>query len=372
MDRVAGLIAAFRRDPNLEFSEAELKEIEPAASDDVWAAKAIALHHIRAKDFASALPLLERIPIMEPSQENICNLIVGLRSLGRYDRAIRTLVANQKSLDRIVYCDLICSLEARAGRIPEAVRHGDEALALKHKAAPPVPPRDEYRIAAFDPEQPSRNVISFSIWGSQPRYLNGAVTNAIVARFIYPGWTARFYTDGNVPSGFVEALKKQGAEVVMVPDKPAVTHGLFWRFLVEDDPAVDLYIVRDCDSVLNVKERWAVADWLSRGRAFHLMRDQPNHSELILAGMWGAHRGNIGDMAGRIDAYLGRSRGGHARTLDQQFTREILWPIVQHDVVMHDSWFDFGDPVRFSPDFPMPSWMHIGQNETDRRRSLAP
>ena len=83
---------------------------------------------------------------------------------------------------------------------------------------------------------------------------------------------------------------------------PPTGSGLFWRFLVEDDPDVDIYLVRDADSVINVKERWAVADWLNSGKAFHVMRDNPQHSELMLAGMWGAHRGNIGGMRKRIEA----------------------------------------------------------------------
>ncbi len=80
----------------------------------------------------------------------------------------------------------------------------------------------------------------------------------------------------------------------------SASFGLFWRFLVEDDPDVDFFLVRDADSVMNIKECAAVEDWLASGKAFHVMRDLPIHAELILAGMWGAHRGNIGNMRQRI------------------------------------------------------------------------
>ena len=34
--------------------------------------------------------------------------------------------------------------------------------------------------------------------------------------------------------------------------------GMFWRFLVADDPTVDRFIIRDSDSRLNARERFAV------------------------------------------------------------------------------------------------------------------
>jgi hypothetical protein len=369
MDRLTELIDALRRNPGLTLSGEDLALLAPAAETEIWAAKALLLDHVKAKRFDQCLPLLEAIVALEPTSENVCNMAVGLRSVGRDQAAIDFLRRREASVDRTAFCELMCSLHARTGDLAKAVLYGDEALALKHEAAPAAASRPS-RIAAFDPEAPSRNVIAFSIWGNQRRYLDGAVTNAIVIRYLYPGWTARFYTDGSTPAGFAEALAANGAQVVRVEGQPAATHGPFWRFLVEDDRGVDLYLVRDCDSVVNIKERWAVADWLKRGRAFHLMRDHPAHCELILAGMWGAHRGNIGDMTGRVAAFLDRSLGS-LPTADQLFTRRILWPIVQSDVVVHDSWFGFGDPVRYSPDFALPSGMHIGQNDWARRGGLA-
>jgi hypothetical protein len=358
------LIEAFRRNPGIALTEAELDLLAAASDRNVWAAKAVMLRHAGRREFEKCLPLLERIAALEPSAENVSNWVVGLRSAGRIDAALRLLRDREEMLDRISFCELMGSLLWRTDRA-EAVRYGDEALALKHASAPPVPVSG-FRTATFDPERPERNVIAFSIWGSQPRYLNGAVTNAVAIRYLYPGWTARFYTDESTPAGFVDALLANGAQVVRVDGQPAASHGLFWRFRVEDDEEVDLFLVRDCDSVVNIKERWAVADWLRRGRAFHVMRDHPVHCELILAGMWGAHRGNVGDMAGRVAAFLARPLGS-LPTADQHFTRSVLWPIVQGDVVVHDSCFSFGDPFRYSPDFPLPRNMHIGQNERARQ-----
>ena len=37
------------------------------------------------------------------------------------------------------------------------------------------------------------NLITFSLFGDNPLYCQGAVENANTARVIYPEWTARFY-----------------------------------------------------------------------------------------------------------------------------------------------------------------------------------
>jgi tetratricopeptide (TPR) repeat protein len=360
---VTELIAAFRADPNRSFTAAQAEVLAAAGEEDLWAAKAAALHHFRNAGFERALALMMSVAERERTPENVKNVAVALRSLGRAQEAVEWMEGRRDEFDAIEYHDVLCSLLVRLGRISEAVAHGDRALVLKDEAAPSLRLPDPI-VRPFDVGQRSRNLIAFSIWGDNVRYLNGAITNAIVARYLYPGWSARFYTDASTPPPFREALVQNGAQVVMVEDLPADRFGLFWRFLIEDDPDVDIYLVRDADSVMNVKERWAVADWLESGKAFHVMRDNPQHSELMLAGMWGAHRGNIGTMRERIEESVRAGRNiGNNSTLDQHFLRNVIWPIARNSVKIHDDYFDFLTPTRFSPRFALPGWMHVGQND---------
>ena len=132
----------------------------------------------------------------------------------------------------------------------------------------------------------------------------------------------------------------------------------------EDDENVDIYIVRDADSVMNIKERVAVADWLKSRRAFHVMRDGLQHSELILAGMWGAHRGNIGDMRGRIFRYSeSLPKIANYVHRDQHFLRQVIWPIMRGSVKIHDRFFNFMETDRYDASYELPTRMHIGQND---------
>ncbi len=145
---------------------------------------------------------------------------------------------------------------------------------------------------------------------------------------------------------------------------PAAKFGTQWRFLVEDDPDVDFYLVRDADSVVTSKEALAVADWLQSDMAFHVMRDDLAHTELVLAGMWGARRGNIGNMRQRIL--------DHDKTVqsianyihkDQHFLREKIWPLMRPSVFIHDRFFNFMNPHRYEERLELPAHRHIGQND---------
>ena len=129
--------------------------------------------------------------------------------------------------------------------------------------------------------------------------------------------------------------------------------GLDWRLLVEDDDNVDIYIVRDADSVMNIKERVAVADWLKTRRAFHVMR-----ADLRIlnspAGMWGAHRGNIGDMrAGRPTARSCRQIANYVHR-DQHFLRQEALFRAAHDIKGEAATFGY-PAVASAAEEPLPA-----------------
>ena len=115
---------------------------------------------------------------------------------------------------------------------------------------------------ALDVGGKKKHVISFSLWGDGHRYLKGALRKAQVASDIYPGWVVRFYCDDSVPRIIRRKLMDYGCEVVMRPRPESFFDGLLWRFEVVNDPGVDRFLIRACDSVLNVKERVAVDEWL--------------------------------------------------------------------------------------------------------------
>lgn len=173
-------------------------------------------------------------------------------------------------------------------------------------------------------------VISFSLWGTLPKYCVGAVRNAELAPIIYPGWVARFYVGTSVPQATIEALKQAGADLRLMPDS-GDWKGMFWRFLAASDEAVDVMLSRDCDSRLNEREKAAVEAWLASDAAFHIMRDHPRHTAPIMGGMWGCKAPLLRDISTRIASYAADSRYG----VDQDFLAE-LYPTLKGFALEHD------------------------------------
>lgn len=49
-------------------------------------------------------------------------------------------------------------------------------------------------------------IISFSLWGNNPKYTVGAIRNAELSKTIYPGWKCRFYVAKDVPDDCMSRL----------------------------------------------------------------------------------------------------------------------------------------------------------------------
>ena len=359
------IVERMRKAPHSKITAADAETLMAAQDRTLMMDKLLAVYFNQASDFPRALDQAQMIFSKEPTAEGAKNVALLMRRCKRLDEAVAFIEANEGLFNPIDLNDALCSTHWARRDVAAAIRHGRRTLELKDAAAPEAATISPIR-RAFDPDARTRNIIAFSLFGDDRRYLTGAMNNAIVARYLYPGWTARYYVDDSVPLAFQKQLATQGAQVLKLAGGwKADRYGLFWRFIVEDDEDIDFYLVRDADSVCNIKERAAVEDWLASGKAFHLMRDLPSHCELILAGMWGAQRGNIGQMSNRIQTHVETAaKKVNNRITDQEFTRNVLWPIVKQDAMIHDAYLCFGPgAVPFRDEFRLPASHHIGQND---------
>jgi hypothetical protein len=310
---------------------------------------------VRYSDVASEL--------LPGSTDGPYNAMFALLQAGRWAEVVpRGQAALARFGDMFLWHNILCTAFGRLGRIAEARHHGTRCLELKDAAATGQPLRDLSRVPVppFDPTRPERNIISFSLFGDNERYMRTAILNARAARFIYIGWTCQFYVDDSVPSAVVQALGSEGARLLKVNGLPTDPFGTFWRFLVADDPEVDRYIVRDADSVVNIRECVAVQEWLMSGRHFHVMRDNFDHGELVLAGMWGGVRAALPPIGTWAQRYLASRTDLAGRTADQEFLRDQVWPTMRTSVLTHDSQFAFGDRRDFPDVGRLPPGCHVG------------
>lgn len=178
-------------------------------------------------------------------------------------------------------------------------------------------------------------IISFSVWGNNPRYIIGAKRNIEEARAIYPDWKCRFYIDDSVSVETARLWHDMGAEVFKIKSLGPY-HGAFWRFYPASDNTVDAVIVRDTDSRVNEREAEAVTEWLKSDYGFHIIRDHSHHVQWILSGLWGAKKNTVPNMVELIHKW-GRF---NAKGVDQDFLGKMIYPLIKNNYLAHDDYND--------------------------------
>ncbi|WP_316838058.1 hypothetical protein [Pedobacter nutrimenti] len=186
-----------------------------------------------------------------------------------------------------------------------------------------------------------KKIISFSLWGENPMYWVGALKNIQLAEVLYPDWVCRFYVDARSSTALIKSIDQANCEMILMEPSEEFA-GLFWRFYAAED--ADVMICRDADSRLSKREVDAVKEWLDTDHHFHVMRDHPQHTALIMGGMWGCR--NTEGIIDLVDQYEYKCFKG----TDQRFLAQVIYPQIKDYAVVHDSYNLFGD----GNDFPTP------------------
>lgn len=319
-------------------------------------------------DFAQALKFATQAWHATHSPQPLADVALCQMRLGQPQQAYDTYRRAIAQLKTANTYDGLAEAAGQLGKRDEVREHGTASLRLKMQEAarePAAATRDVAGPPPFDADARERNLIAFSLFGHDPRYCEMAVLNVRAARELFAGWTCRFYVDDTVPPAVRERLLQAGARVVDAHAAGGTgLPGTMWRFLALDDPGVDRVQFRDADSLLSTRDQAAVHAWCASDRWFHAMRDFPTHSELLLAGLWGACRGLLADVEIGMRAYLA-SRPYSAHFADQHFLRHRVWQVAQRSLLTHDAWFDVPGSLPFPAHAPMAvdaRYAHVGAN----------
>ena len=233
--------------------------------------------------------------------------------------------------------DGLCEVHHRLGDAAQAMLTGHAALKAKHEAALAATPDAQPSAIArrYWQVQSDLKVVAFSLFGSELFYCEAAVRNAKDVACWYPGWICRFYVGSDVSKAVKQRLREAGAEVVIAPTAQAHLPGTVWRFMALDDLRVKTVLLRDADSLITEREVLAVQQWLASHCEAHVMRDHAVHTELMLAGLWGAHSRSLRGVGEALRDFF--SRPFHATHGDQHFLRAWVWPRIWRSVMQHDS-----------------------------------
>lgn len=240
----------------------------------------------------------------------------------------RALAASQRDADTMQIHGWIADFASnQASYYDVAAHHAKLSLAMRDQLS------ESHRAL--------KKMVAFSLYGKLPAYCETLILNAQAMPRIYPDWHMRVYHDHTVPNHVLHRLRAHGVECVDVASINA-SHipGTFWRFLALEDWAYDVVLMRDADSIVNEREKKLVDAWLASDKPFHVMRDWYSHSDVILAGLWGARGGFLGDIRARIEHYL-RHENVHPTHGDQFFLAQHIWQRIKPYCLHHSSVIEF-------------------------------
>lgn len=192
-----------------------------------------------------------------------------------------------------------------------------------------------------------KNIVAYSLWGDGAMYWVGALKNIEQVKQYFPGWICRFYIDSNCKQELINTIVGDNVEVILVDSKDSF-HGMFWRFWAAEDPEVDIFLSRDCDSRFSEREVEAIKEWLSSDKDFHIMRDHPYHTVPILGGMWGCRNGILRgvNLSASIEKWNQFGRKG----IDQDYLGQVIYPFVKERSMEHSEFnLRFGGDIRPFP-----------------------
>ena len=177
-------------------------------------------------------------------------------------------------------------------------------------------------------------IVAYSLYGNNPRYMDGALANSKLINEFFPGWKMRVYYDQSVPEYVLEFLHAREVELVDMSND-TLSNKMVWRFLPSGEADLERFVSRDIDARLSEREAAAVREWEESDLPFHVLRDHPSHSYYAVSGgLWGSKGGAIKDIRARLES----SALENDFMRDMDFLNSQIWPLMNETgVLVHDS-----------------------------------
>jgi hypothetical protein len=195
------------------------------------------------------------------------------------------------------------------------------------------------------------NVFSFCLYGPpNPKYYTGLLENVFLAGKYFPDWKVYVYYGADVDAGIVNHLGLC-TSVVLRPTGLLGAPNMIQRFFAIDEPDVDVMMVRDADSRIHWKDRWAIREFLAKPEfVAHTIRDHKDHTAKVMGGLWGIRKSAGVHIQTEYSNYTEDLSKGHRHAHDQNFLEDVVYPKVLPRLLVHYSFtrkFDNETSVAF-------------------------
>lgn len=182
------------------------------------------------------------------------------------------------------------------------------------------------------------NVFSFCLYGPKnDRYYVGMQQNVLLALKYFPTWKVYVYIAPDVDPEMTQWLRSYHNVVLRETDvlgAPNMIH----RFYAIDEPDVDLMMVRDADSRIHWKDRWAIQNFVASPQyVAHTIRDNIVHTAHMMGGLWGIRKSAGINLHEAYATYKEDASLGHRLAHDQNFLTDVIYPRVKSRMLVHYS-----------------------------------
>jgi len=182
------------------------------------------------------------------------------------------------------------------------------------------------------------NAFSFCLYGPKnERYYLGMQQNVLLALKHFPTWKVYVYVGPDVDPEMVNWLHAY-PNVVLRETGVTGALNMIHRFYAIDDPDVDLMMVRDADSRIHWKDRWAIQEFVASPQyVAHTIRDNIEHTARLMGGLWGLRKSAGLCIRDLYAAYAEDTALGHRVAHDQNFLGDVVYPRVKSQMLVHYS-----------------------------------
>jgi hypothetical protein len=182
------------------------------------------------------------------------------------------------------------------------------------------------------------NVFSFCLYGPEnPKYYRGLLENIFLAGKYFSDWKVYVYYGVDVAPSMIHHLEAC-TSVVLRPTGVTGPLNMIHRFYAIDEPDVDVMMVRDADSRIHWKDRWAIREFVRQPQFIaHTIRDNIEHTADMMGGLWGIRKTSGLNLHIEYMNYKEDSTKGYRNGHDQNFLSDVIYPKVVSRMLVHYS-----------------------------------
>jgi hypothetical protein len=182
------------------------------------------------------------------------------------------------------------------------------------------------------------NAFSFCLYGPEnPKYYTGLLENIFLAGKYFPTWKVYVYCAPDVTPSMIAHLQACSSVELRMTNVLGPIN-MIHRFYAIDEPSVDLMMVRDADSRIHWKDRWAIREFDRQSQfVAHTIRDNIQHTADMMGGLWGIRKSAGLNLHAEYASYKEDAEKGHRNGHDQNFLSDVLYPKLMGRMLVHYS-----------------------------------